>query len=192
MEKIDTNKAYFTVFFQFATLTRLIPLLLQAFTFNTSRCPHFFLCLVLLSIFIYLSHFSRFAVGTRRLTWRFSFTASQDEQNDMQTCYLGFTKNYFPTRYYHSPYKMENAFPLNSAAKNHNSGDIFLLAKLTSNSAFGWVKIKHVIGQWFWLKVYALMIGLHNVFLSFRQCNTVFVSILMSIRNGNTKAGFFT
>ena len=68
---------------------------------------------------------------------------------------------------------MENAFPLNSAAKNHNSGDIFLLAKLTSNSAFGWVKIKHVIGQWFWLKVYALMIGLHNVFLSFRPLQKV-------------------
>lgn len=30
-----------------------------------------------------------------------------------------------PTRYCHSPYKMENGFPLNSAEKHHNSRDIF-------------------------------------------------------------------
>ena len=44
---------------------------------------------------------------------------------------------------------MENGFPLNIEAKKHNSRQVFLHAKLTSNSAFDRVKIKHVIGQRF-------------------------------------------
>ena len=102
--------------------------------------------------------------------------------------YLGFA-TYFPTRYYHSPYKMENGFPLNSAAKNHNFRDVFLHAKLTS--AFDRVKSSTLLVSGFDLKAYSLIIGLHNVSLPFRRCITVFVSILMSIRNGNTKASFF-
>ena len=115
---------------------------------HKSRCPHFFLCLVLLSVSFQHIHRRNWEVQST-----FSYRASVLQQAEMNKAickyvYLEFA-TYFTLRYYHSPYKMANGFPFNSAVKNHNFRDVFLHAKLTSNSAFDRVKIKYIIGQRF-------------------------------------------